>query len=850
MRESIKRGRCVTVPSVTASGGVALNTEHDVAGDPDGPAMPLAGFRVIDLTSTLGGSYCTKLLVDAGAEVIKLESPDGDPLRRHSATGADIPVGEDGPIFRFLAASKQSVIVDPREPADLDLARRLIGEADAVVWTPGSPCADHPELAPRGLFERFPHLVVTTITPFGLEGPWAGRPANDLTLQAWSGGLWARGHGDRPPVSVGGRQDQWSSGVAAAVATLFARIGSHDDGQGSLVDVSSLEALSQWLFGYGPMTSLDIAGTPLREVRSVHIPGVEETKDGWVGLMVGTAQQWHDFCAMVEHPEWTEDPSLLLLTTRSDHGSGIAPSITEWTSQRTTDEIRDLASAFLIPNAPVGNGATIPAFDHIVERRCFVPNPQTGAPHPRLPYDLRGVPMRPIGRAPRLGEHTAAHRDRSATVAPRPRSGDIAPGHRLPLEGVRVLDMTVLFAGPFFTRLLAMFGAEVIHLESISRPDLYRMYSTRQVGRDDGWCEWTPQFSACNTNKKDLTLDLQTDRGRELLLELVATCDVVVENFSSRVMENLRLDYDALRAQRDDIIMVRMPGFGLDGPWRGVPAFAPIIEDAAGIAWLTGYPDEKPQEAQSVADPNAALHALTATLIGLEHRRTTGRGIEIEASMLGAALNITAEQVVEYAAFGNLMERTGNRSTHAAPHNLYRSADVGDCSQPDRYVAIAVETDDQWRALRRVLGYPAWAADSAFDSVRGRLQAQDVIDEHIGAWTATRSGDEVVAALWPSGVPVAKVIAPHEQGDVEQLRARGFFEVVEHPVMGPARYDTFSARFSHGPHRFNRASGPLLGQHNEELLSELGVIDDELAELAATHIIGREPRMGVSRAAT
>jgi len=680
-------------------------------------------------------------------------------------------------------------------------------------------------------------LIVTAITPFGLEGPWAHRAASDLTLQAWSGGIWARGFPHRAPVYVGGRQDQWASGIAAGVATLIARMTQMRTRRGQLVDVSVLEALSQWLFGYSPMTTFDIAGEPVKTVRSVHVPGVEETKDGYVGLMVGTGQQWLDFCAMVEHPEWTEDPSLLRVTTRSDNGSSISPLIKDWTTARTTDEIRDVASAFQIPNSPVGNGETIPHFDHFVERGSFVTNPG-GFLQPDLPYALHGVAMRPVGAAPKLGQHTSeghqAHR-RCTEISEVP--GEVA----LPLSGFRVLDLTSLFAGPFFTRLLAMFGAEVIHLESVGRPDLYRMYSTRQVGRDDQWYEWVPNFAGMNTNKLGLTLDLRAERGRELFLDLVETSDVVVENFSARVMDNLNLGFDELRRRRPDLVMVRMPGFGLDGPWRDVPAFAPIIEDASGVTWLTGYSDEKPQEAQSVGDPNAALHALAATLLALIRREHVLEAVLVEAPMIGAALNIAAEQVIEHSAYGRTLMRNGNRGAAAAPQGLYLSSDIDEFGHLDSWVAIAVETDDQWHALRSIV--PAADPDHTRNDESTRRDMHDEIDEALSNWCAERSSDEIVEKLWTAGVPVAKVIAPHRQGDLPQLRDRKFFEVVEHPILGAGRYDTFSAKFSAVPLPRNRTPSPTLGQHNEPLLKELGCSRRELDQLAAEGVIGTTPRM-------
>lgn len=801
---------------------------------------PLDGFTVVELSSGIAGAYCTKLLVDAGAHVVKLEDPTGDSLRRWSASRKPVPESADSPLFQYLSASKRSVVLDPAKTSDVELARDIIADAHAVVWSPGSGLAAHERLAPKQMHDDAPNLIVTAITPFGLDGPWAGRPASDLTLQAWSGGIWARGLPERPPVYVGGRQDQWAAGIFGGVATLVARVAQSRLGVGQLVDVSTLEALCQWLFGYSPITCFDVAGTPLKSKRSVHVPGVEETIDGYVGTMVGTGQQWLDFCAMVEHPEWADDPSLLRVDTRSDNGSAISALITKWTSARTTDEIRDLASAFLIPNSPIGNGESIPTFDHFVARKAFVKNPSGGFLQPAPPYRLHGVPMRGIGFSPRLGECAVDEVTTNAADDGQVREPDASADP--PLSGIRVLDLTSLFAGPFFTRLLGMFGAEVIHLESVGRPDLYRMYSLRQVGREPQWQEWVPNFAGANTNKLGLTLDLRSDRGRELFLDLVATCDVVVENFSARVMDNLDLGYEKLRSRRPDLIMVRMPGFGLDGPWRDVPAFAPIIEDASGITWLTGYPDEKPQEAQSVGDPNAALHALAGTLIALLHRDRTGDGTLVEAPMIGASLNIAAEQVIEYSASGHLMMRDGNRAASAAPQGLYLSASIDEFDRRDYWVAIAIETEEQWHALRGVI--PDVDPAGEFNDLHARRQSHDVIDAAITKWCAARSADDIVERLWPVGVPVGKVIAPHRQAELEQLEARGFFETVDHPVFGRARYDTFPARFSAGPSRYNRIPAPTLGQHNAVILGGIGCGEAELADLEKQKVIGTEPNMG------
>jgi crotonobetainyl-CoA:carnitine CoA-transferase CaiB-like acyl-CoA transferase len=320
---------------------------------------------------------------------------------------------------------------------------------------------------------------------------------------------------------------------------------------------------------------------------------------------------------------------------------------------------------------------------------------------------------------------------------------------------------------------------------------------------------------------------------------VVATCDVVIENHTPRVVDQLGIGYDSLREVRPDLVMVRMPGFGLDGPWRDLSAFAFVIEDASGLTWLTGHPDLLPFEPYCLGDPNAGLHALFGLLLALEHRDRTGEGGLVEVAMVDAALSITAEQVVEHDAYGALLERSGNRGPGAAPQNLYRAAAPDDDGRDDSWVAVAVATDEQWASLRAVLGEPAWAADPALATAAGRRREHDLVDAQLAAWCRARSAGEIVEALWGAGVPVAKVVQPHRQPELPQLRARRFFEQLDHPVAGTSRYCTLPMRFSRGPERLHRRHAPLLGEHNDELLGELGFSRDELDALEADGVIGR-----------
>jgi crotonobetainyl-CoA:carnitine CoA-transferase CaiB-like acyl-CoA transferase len=793
---------------------------------------PLAGYTVVDLSTGIAGAYCTKLLADGGADVIKVEPPEGDPLRSWSASGTTVPAGSDGALFSFLASSKHSVVVDPGKGDDV--LTRLLATADAVVSSAGSKVTEHPSFTPEAIHRSHPQLTVTSITPFGLRGPWRDRAATEFTLQAWSGGIVGLGRGDpeRAPVFVGGQVGEYFAGAYASAATLASRYRRIDGGPGELLDLSMLETQILSLTYY-PVSYFEVLGRPWRDARRLTVPGVAQAKDGLVDLGCGTAQQWFDLCAMVGHPEWIDEESPLTIT---ELANVYAEEIYAWVSSNSVDEIRELATAFRIPNAPVGNGANVASLEHFAERGSFLRNPRDGFSQPGHPYRLRPAQLRAPQPAQQLGEHTEHYR--AASLIPRPVPGGVAK--RLPFSGLRVLDITTFWAGPSCTHFLAMLGAEVIHVESTRRPDGTRLIAG-VPSTEDQWWEKSPIFTALNTNKKGLTLDLQNPRGQELLRRLIATCDVVVENFTPRVLDQIGLDFAAIQSIQPSAVMMRMPGFGLDGPWRDNPAFAYVIESAAGLSWLTGYPDRPPFEPYSIGDPNAGVHALNALLLALEHRRRTGEGVLIEAAMVDAALSISAEQIIEHSAYGTLLERAGNRGPTAAPQNLYRSTDIDEFGRLDSWVAIAVETDDQWKGLCEALGSPSWAMDPTLAEAAGRRAHHDVIDDQLAKWCEHRSGDDIVKTLWDAGVPVAKVMQPHRQTELDQLSFRGFFEIVEHPVHGRANFSTVAMRLSGGPDVFHTRPAPLLGQHNHEVLDELGLTATEIADLEAGGVIGRAP---------
>ena len=796
---------------------------------PRDPAWPLAGLRVLDLSREISGPYATKLLWDAGADVVKLEPPGGDPLRRWTASGVALAPGEDGALFQFLNAGKRSAVADLDTEEGRGLLRALAATADLVVEDLGPQ-----GLAPRGLGadalrEIQPRLCVLSISPFGLSGPWAERPANEWTLQAAIGIIARRGLPERGPVGVGGRVPEWLAGAWAAWGALAAWRSARRSGRGLHLDLSSFEAMLLCMTQYHDLNGQFHPGDLVQYLDN---PSIEPARDGWVGFATVTSQQWQDFCAMIGAPDLAQDPRLAAADQRMRELPRIHALIHAWTRERSVAEIVEIASAMRIPVAPIGNGETLPETDHFHERGVFVRNPG-GFLQPRTPWRLERTPMRPPGRAPQLDEQAAEIRAEAAR--PRRVGAPTCPGPdapaALPFAGLRVVDLTAFWAGPFATWLLAALGADVVKVESTQRPDGMRFVNAKQ---GSALWECGSIYHGANTGKRAVTLRLDAPEGRELLLRLVRDADVVIENFSVRVLENFDLDWPVLRATNPRAVLVRMPAWGLDGPWRDRVGFAMNVEQACGLAWLSGYPDLA--MVVNACDPVGALHAMLALDLALLERERTGAGQLVEVPLVEPGLNFAAAQVVEHSAYGVRLDRTGNRGPAAAPQGVYRCAGAGE------WLALAVASDAQWRGLRRLLGDPAWARDPALDGAAGRHAAHDHLDAELGAWCTARTCEAAVEALLAAGVPAHPLVNGHRVMPNPQLEHRRFFEWLEHPHTGRTRYPGLPFRCDELANAWLRRAPPTLGQHNDEVLSgELGLSRERLAELRAKQIVGERP---------
>ncbi|MCH7789303.1 MAG: CoA transferase, partial [Acidobacteria bacterium] len=434
-----------------------------------------------------------------------------------------------------------------------------------------------------------PSAVIATLAPFGVSGPWADRPASEFTLQAMVGSTAARGVPGEEPVAVGGELGDFVLAAFSAPAILAATLAAQSRGHGAHLDFSQFEAMMHAFQTYRPIFA---AFAPqLRPDALIEIPSIEPAADGLVGFCCITAQQWQDFCAMIGAPDWAEDESLTTFEGRMARRDELWRRIRTFTRRYKVDELVDLAVAFRIPVGPVGTGDVVAGLDHFAQRGVFVDNPH-GFTQPRPPYQFSRSTLAPLRRAPRLGEAI----DTPAATLRASLTGDV---HK-PLDGVRIVDLSSFWAGPIAVNLLRVLGAEVVKVESHVRLDGMRWASGLQ--REQRW-EFSPVYHGANVGKTVVNLDLETEKGRAVLRELIASSDLVFENFSPRVVERWGFAWDDIVAIDPLVSLVRVPAFGLDGPWRDRVGFAMTMEQVSGLANRTGHVDGEPRDRGEQADP-------------------------------------------------------------------------------------------------------------------------------------------------------------------------------------------------------------------------------------------------------
>ncbi len=813
----------------------------------DTPA--LAGLRVLDLSGTVATGYCGKLFADHGAEVIDIEPPGrGFPTRQLPPFVPGVEPPEDSALHAWLSANKQSVEADLGTAEGRAGVLRLARGADLVLEgeKPGtlqSLGLDLPAFAAVS-----PDIVLVSVTWFGQSGPYRDYAGSDNVVQALVGLVRGIGEPDGAPCTPSGHHAQIIAGLTAYIGALgqaVAREAGNAAGPAHL-DASILEA-NVCFTDVGAVAGHGGRVGPGRRLGVNRFPptyplGIFACRDGWLGVTALTPAQWHAFCRLVGIEHLADEPRYQTSAGRLRDADLMEPLIVERVADRSARELFERGQEMRIPLAFVPTMEQVFEVDQFVERGAFAPirHPDQGAyPAPVTPFRLFGTPGAAGGAAPRLGASTRKLLDgdgeRTNADPPRRRQGGTPPRpgvrERL-LAGVRVVDLSMGWAGPLAARHLADMGAEVIKVESCARFDWWRGWEATRKWIDGGGAEKSVAFNTVNRNKRGITLDLAKPRGNALLKRLVAESDVVVENYSAGVLPKLGLSYEVLREVNPQLVMISMPAFGTNGPWRGYRAYGSTVEQASGIPHLSGRPEWKPTMVHvAYGDATGGLNGAAALVTALRHRHRTGEGQYLDLSQAECLFPLGVHGILAQSATGSPPERLGNRSSMHAPHGVFP------CAGDDEWIVIQVLNEGQWAGLRSLVG----AGLTGFAGIEDRLRRVDALEDALSAWTRSHEPRALMALLQDHGIPAGHVRAALELVTDPQLAAREFWPVLERDHVGAQPHPSPPYRTASAPFGIERPA-PTLGQHNHEVLTTLlGLDDAAIAALEGAGIIGTKP---------
>jgi crotonobetainyl-CoA:carnitine CoA-transferase CaiB-like acyl-CoA transferase len=811
------RGR--VVPPITRPGRHLNN----------GDSMPtstaaLGAFQILDLTQGVG-QYATRLLADLGADVIRIEPPDGGSARSALPFAGDIPGPDRSIAFLHFHTNKRSILLDIGNDEDRKTLMGLVASADAVIedFIPGY--LKGLGLGYDDLRAANPAVVLTSITPFGQTGPHAGWQGNDLIAQAMSDWMFNVGDEGDQPCAGPGDPSIHVGGTHAALGTLLALYARRATGAGQHVDVSLQEAMITSSSAM-PIGRFSAATQIMRRFGSAtNVAGVNcyECSDGYVVMNIHFAQLWKRLVEWIDNPI-LNDPYWLDIEARNESAEVADELIKEFAFTMTTEDFLSGARKRGLPVAPVNTFTEVGRSEQLAARGWFseITHPVLGAIRmPGFPWVLNGTPARFNRTAPQLDEHRTEILRDIGQRAPFPSVEPSATSTtRLPLDGVRVIDLTRAWAGPFCTRLLADYGAEVIKIES-------GLFDTQREGRAGTYTE-------LNRNKQSITVDLHNPEGQELIKRLAEQSDVLVNNYRPGTLERFNLGYESLRQINPNIVVLSMPGYGSTGPGREYASHGAQLMADSGMYYIWGHPDTPmPMRGKgAVPDFLGGAHGALVVMAALHVRDTTGIGQEVEIAQseaLAAALEIG---LLESSINHRDWQPAGNRRAFAAPYDIYT------CRGTEAYCAIVCADDAQWQALCSAIGRPTLASDSRFATLADRLANIGELDEIITAWTLEYTPRQVMYRLQKSGVTASAVQSGEDVYFDPHLRARDFVVPVDDPESGPMEVAGLSIHLSATPGRKAMDGRPVFAGANDYVFNTLlGLSPEERRRLEETKAI-------------
>jgi crotonobetainyl-CoA:carnitine CoA-transferase CaiB-like acyl-CoA transferase len=786
--------------------------------------LALTGIRIVELAESVAAEYCGKLLADFGAEVIKIERPDcGSPTRSMAPIIGDGGGPERSALFAYLNTNKRSVVLDVSCVADIEKLHRMIATADAVVDDHAPSWVEAVGLSANDVARRYPAVVFCSITPYGGGAPPEFQNAKSFNVFNSSGwGYHTPSHADpaKPPLKGPGRfLADYEAGLDAALclaASLFWHLHS---GRGEFIDVSQQAVLaSRADCVLGRFITGEVAPENTRDDYDQQGPAsFFACADGFVYLYMTSRNHWMGLKMLMGQPEWLDafDDDWLEFSVTPEKVVTFQNGFAKWVAGLTKDAAAEEAQRMGVPLVPVKSAADLKNSPQYRHRGFFqhVTHPVLGtAAYPTVPYLMSASPARITSAAPTLGQHTAEIADSIETPRPVPtvKSAQLKPpkvSRGGPLEGVRVVELTKVWAGPYAGKLLAFLGAEVIKVESSGNPDEMRAYGGTDINH-------APYFLSINPEVLSVELDLKSPAGVDCLRDLIAHSDIVVNNLRPGAMERLGLGYQQLKSIKGDIISVSIKMWGNNGPLGYQTGYAPCFAALAGLASLVGYPGGPPlgtsmRYGDSTVGAAAALAAVTALL----HRDLSGEGQFVDVSAVETLSSMIGDCLLEQDLTGTHVVPEGNRDPDMAPHNCYP------CSGGD-WISVAVADDRQWRALCDVLGAATLADDPRYAGMPERLQHTDALDTDLARFTKSRDAEQLAQRLRSAGVPSSKSATSLDVISDQLLWERELYRFVSDHREGQRPILAAPWRMSAAPTEIARGA-PDLGEHNDYVLNEI-----------------------------
>ncbi|ETR74818.1 L-carnitine dehydratase [Afipia sp. P52-10] len=796
--------------------------------------LPLTGLRIVELGTNEAAAYCGKQFADFGAEVIKIEPPGGDPARAYEPL-VDIGNGrrENGH-FAWLNTNKQSIIADLANTDDVVRIRALLRTADLLLdgRHPGAVKASL--LTHDDLRKSDPGLGITAISWFSDTGPYSAYQPTEAVVRSLAGMVKLIGAVEGPPMLGRDGQAAVFGGLTAFIPSVAALYNRENGARRYRTNI--YEALLQ-VSEFDTGIALELGSSRLRSGINIfgrgYPSGTWETKDGILGVTVATPAQWVGWCQIIGRPELARDMKYSKGIDRFVHAAELRQIFAPILLTRTAVEWFELGIEYRVPLAIVPTMGELLAQPFHRERGSFgtVTIGTAAFEGPVLPQTLLRTPPKPNGPAPLAGQHDLS------SVPPRARiaKGAVPPDAALPLTGVRVIDLTMGWAGPSATRQLADLGADVIKVESIQYPDWFRGTDTRPPYHEEQTYEKTYWIQMMNRNKRGITLDLTSEEGRTLLKRLLQTANAVIDNYAADVLPRLGLDAEAMLAINPKLVVVTMPAFGTKGAWTNGRAYGSTLEQASGLPTVQGFEGDPPSMSHiAFGDPIGGLNGATALMLGLMHQRNTGEGQHIDLAQVQCMLPMAAPAIIEQSARGTVGPRLGNRHPHHVPQGCFRA--LGE----DQWITISVRDDEDWQALCRAMRRPDLAADPQLKTAHDRRQHEDMIEAEIEKWTSIVRPDSAMVKLQAAGVPAGIAKLPMDLAADPHLWAVGHWQPVDKAFVGPhlLPLNAYREESAERP-PLARSLAPTLGRDNHEVLREvLGLTEAELTALEENDVIG------------